>query len=257
MLFAPPEDRATLESDPSTGCRTRHRNDPGEGQAMLPDLPGVFRCLCLCCIALNSSSHQSSPEIATPVGMSDTFPKPHIAFGSPGESLAEVLAQVVEQSPENILSPQPDVHPGWLTSLVPMFAAPRGSFGPMVSEQSVLSTELAPKAASGASRGLLWGVAVTLATVWVEHQVEKVCTDTDYQGQMMPSTAEQTLGRICVRAAKDCSKTSEDSATQPMPELLGNGRKPRTDEESKAEGDKVKRWRIFARSRAGKRKVIP
>lgn len=178
--------------------------------------------------------------------MSNWFPEPNIA-GEAGHALEEALNQVIANTPSNILAPQPDTHPGLLALVA--FAPHRGTIAPKLAPRGVA----APAVASGLARGLLWGVATTLVGEWADGQLARVMNDTDVSGFAYPANATEQMGRIVMRCAEAVAQVSPETLPRLQPQIIPRPPRPVVVPEDEDDPDKQRRWRVFARSKAGRR----
>jgi hypothetical protein len=197
------------------------------------------------CAKLNratQSPHGGNAHTAMP---DNWFPAPKITGGFPGYALLPMLEEAVSIDASNVLSTKPDTTPGFMPA--PLFRPRTGTIAPRLNPQWIE----VPAQPLSIGRGLLWGLVWQVGQVWLDGVAARVFGQTDFVGKNNPATAEQELGQLVLECSEAISD-SPDSLTEPLPEMLPKP-KPVTVPEDTQDNDTVKRTRIWARSKAGRR----
>ena len=164
--------------------------------------------------------------------------------GPVGSALRPIVRELSSSHPASLASAFPWAHPG---SINPEWTPRIGTFQPNIPPGKILTPNFNP---ANTPRGLGWGFLVGLAGAWVDWQIKRYRDGLDWRGQPYPQTAEEDVGQILEAVVFGCAKTDEDIKLA----LALDAMPARAQKKDPQEEKGVKRWRIFARTRAAKRK---
>ena len=178
---------------------------------------------------------------------SSVFPAPQLV-GPSAASLRPLLEIFGSTEGASVFSPRPDVHPGFVD---PSWLPRKGTVAPKTSPVTITAPRLSP---GSVARGLGWGLVLSLAGAWLEDLDAQVKGRLDYRGEPYPETNDAQIGQVILAVGKACAATDAESKTMLAPQALPMGKRRQTQEDDKTQEPPMKRWKIFAHTRAGKRK---
>lgn len=151
-------------------------------------------------------------------------------------------------NPASLYSTTPFAHPG---TLHPEWLPRRGTVAPKIAPQPqpVVVPVVHPE---NIVRGLGWGLVISLSTAWLDSIDAQVKGQLDYQGEPYPTSNEAQLGQVVLAVAQACARADAETKPQLAPQLIPRRKRTQTEVDEKSQEGPVKRWRIFAHTRAGK-----
>ena len=178
---------------------------------------------------------------------SPVFPAPQLV-GPSATALRPLLEIFGSTDGASVFSPRPDVHPGFVD---PSWLPRKGTVSPKTSPVTITAPRISP---GSVARGLGWGLVLSLAGAWLEDLDAQVKGRLDYRGEPYPETNDAQIGQVILAVGKACAATDAESKTMLAPQALPMGKRRQTQEDDKTQEPPMKRWKIFAHTRAGKRK---
>ena len=240
------ERRQTLKAQGNLSNPPRNAMDVRAGFSC-PETPSP---LCLSRLALNSSSHHSFPGGNATPPMPTIFPPVRVAPES--APFAPLVRSLSSAHPAGLASPSPAAHPG---QLAPEWLPRRGTVRPDVAPKPLTAPTFDPTAVG---RGLGWGIAFHLATEWLESMDREVKGISGfYMGDPFPETSIGQTAQCMAAVARACVEVDAETRPQTAPQAMPKGNRVQTEVDERTQERPQRRWKVWARSRAGKSTRTP
>lgn len=176
---------------------------------------------------------------------SPVFPPPQFV-GPSAVKLVPICRLFASTDGASLYSPTPDVHPGFID---PEWLPRKGVTAPKLAPRSIVAPLVSP---ASIARGLGWGLGLSLAGAWLDAIDAQVKGQLDYQGEPYPESNEAQIGQVVLAVCQACAQTDAETKPQLAPQALPKMRRAQTDQDESTQEPPVRRWKIFAHTRAGK-----